>query len=316
MTQKSIIDLDSISKQLKRITFTGSTIPTNALGLTFVKNLKMIFKSCGHSIQELKLRQISKMKAISSMIANMLPQLKILKIEDHLSVTLTDTLIALPQLKFLHIDCLRRNVNSLLRILSDRGTIECLKIKNFTIGNVADNEPALFFNRLQRLWCLSYWRTDMIAFLRLLTKSQMPAINYLHLASIESPTEVHEVIKFFESKKSLVLMVWNKSNKENTFSLLRGIVEILKADRSRPFLTIYIYGLKIGEEEVRKIIIILLLKYKFEYFQKTFLNVNQHLVKLNTMKNDTPTTKIRVFYSYCYYESFDAYQPDYNSDYY
>lgn len=260
--------------QLKRITFTGSKKTTNAQGHTFVKNLRMIFETCGHSIQELTLRRIPKMKTISSMIANMLPQLKSLEIEDHLSVILTDTLIALPHLKFLHIDCLRRNVNSLLRILSDRGTIECLEIKNFTIGNVADNEPALIFNKLRRFRCLQFWGSDMIAFLRLLTKSQMPTINYLHLTSIPDPTVVHDVLKFFESKKSLVSMVMNGSNKENTFSLLRGIAEILKTDGSRPFLTIYNYGLKIAEEEVRKIIMILLLnqlKINLNIFRRHFL---------------------------------------------
>lgn len=251
--------------QLKRITLTGTHETTDeflqhnrnlsSLAISHhsctVQGLKTILNRSGHSIQQLSLIKYSKssqFESIVTLIADKLPKLEYLAIEDDFSIKLMNSLTALPHLKSLKINCSRLCVISLLRILSDRGTIEDLEIKNFIIDDKNANGRPLIFSQLRTLRCPKSSKKSLRAFLKVMTESQMPAIHSLLMQGHKSIEQ--DILTLFESKKSLKTLNIKYMHDTNSFALLCGIIEILKDDRNRPFLNLHISSPKIGKEEV------------------------------------------------------------------
>lgn len=246
-------------KQLNSATFIGGyggddflKQNTTISSLTFAgyteKDLELFFNLNGRSLTNLRLihfRKYRNYELIATLIADKLPELQNLAIEDILSETLTNSLSKLPHLKSLTINCIQYNAIALLETLSDRDTIENLDITDFVIG---DNEKPLIFNQLRRLSCSNSSSPMLQAFLCLITKSHMPAIKFLDVNSFE--IEVQYILKLFESKKSLETLAFHCVDDASAIPLLCGIIEILKADPNRPYLTLHIPSLKSGTKEV------------------------------------------------------------------
>lgn len=214
------------------------------------------------TLQQLRLVEFSKFpdfELIVTLVADKLPNLKNLSIEDNLTAKLQNSLSKLPHLKSLKINCLQSDATTLLRTLSDCGTIEDLEITNCVIDDENDteklSEEPLIFGQLRNFRCSQCASPMLQALLCLMTKSEMPSINFVSVQCYEK--DEHCILKFFESKISVTSMsiqFQHMQDTADTYSspLLTGIIEIVKADRNRPYLTLQIPSLKIGMEEVSK----------------------------------------------------------------
>lgn len=232
----------------------------------------MIFLNLnGRRLQSLKLMNFSEFpnfESIVTLIADKLPKLDNLSMVDNLSDILEHSLSKLPHLKFLKIHCNNNSVSALLRILSDRDTIEGLDISHFILDdNDKPEEKPLIFKQLRNLVCSVSTSPSLHAFLGLITKSRMPAIKLVIMPAYKSSMET--ILKFFESKKSLEKVRINLMENASAIPLLRGMIEILKAETNRPYLALYIPNHKIGTEEVS----ILNFKIKHKY---CILSISKH----------------------------------------
>lgn len=297
--------------EIERITFTGVNNITgdfvkpnrnlSSLSISFdscePENLLMILNLTGNSIQDLRLSEFSssrRFESIVKLIVDKLPRLQNLAIEDDLSVELTNSVAKLPHLKSLKINCRRRNVISLLQILSERGTIQVLEIENFAVDDTTDFKP-LVFSELHTLRCPKSSRKSLKSFLKIMIKSEMPAINALYMQGYRAIEQ--DILALFESKKTLKTMNINYTHGTNSFALLCGIIEILKADRNRPCLNLYIALPKIGEGAATA---------NNDAEQDKFLLEHRDLVRVNENQK-SPAVELRVgnVYPQIFYRNFD-----------
>lgn len=333
----STIDWSDILRRLphlNRITLTDCNIVCNFFDYNHVLSSLTIERCCvddkeehfvryldvnGHSLQELNLMGFSgspHFDSIVTLITEKLPNLQNLTIEDKLTEKLTNSVSKFPNLKSLKIHCEGQCVKTLLRTLSNCGVIVDLEIKYFDIAEWDDNEIPLLFSQLRSLSLRLSPSKPTEYIWRLMTKSQLPEINFVLVDGYEQ--DVHNILKFFESKKLLESMnvtfrchtFFESYDIFASFSFLRGIIEILEADCDRPFLTLQIPSLTIGKNEVSDQTQMLFFLY-FEYLQGELLNANRHRLSLNA-KVKTPTTEICVHNRVV--DTGDAIMDDYDYD--
>lgn len=274
-----------------------SSLTIDFVGFTKWKaeNLEEIFDNIGHNLQHLKLSETHNLQgceAVATIITDKLPKLEKVELKFHFSADLM-SLIELPHLKALEIrDYDDSTINTHLRTLSDKKIIEELTIYGFTFDEKDANEAPLDFNKLQSLCC--YMPRSISRFLKLATRSQMPAIKNFTLFDINSD-EISDLLKFFESKNTLESISLLLDDPRNltpylVFEFLVQIIEILKipSKPKRPFLKLKIYSRNLREEAVSNNMPVKL-KYIINYhkfslqFQMKFLEANRHLIQVSSI---------------------------------
>lgn len=229
-----------------------SSLTIDYRSLSSGNDLENIFDHNGKTIQQLKLFNFTESpnyQSIRTLILDKLPKLENLAIEDTLSFKLTNLLTELPYLRSLKVTCTYyESVNSLMRTLSDLGTIEELDIEKGVFETEDENAPPLIFNQLRTVSC------DSLTIVSALTKSHMPAITCFQFDLLEDAMCI--LLTLFISKKTLKSMhvfCWAWTNVErNRFAL--EIISILRRNMNRPYLNLKIHMLSINAELVSKII--------------------------------------------------------------
>lgn len=212
-----------------------------------LEDLGRIFKNNSQSIKQLKLIRFDvayNFKAITTLIIDNLPKLEKLAIEEHfLRHAIKEHILSpeyafgsLPLLKSLKIICYKQSVNSLLRRLSDIGTIEELHIKNGKYDAETGSIP-LVFKQLQRFCWFSYQsRIDSLEIFKPLIKSQMPVITYFRFELGVQIKAVGALLKLIDSKKTLISMeIWSM-NKEDRSELVKGIINLNRSNFNLDFI--------------------------------------------------------------------------------
>lgn len=226
------------------------------------EDLEMIFELIGPSLQKLTLSHFSRThyhQSIGKMICDKLPKLEHLEIFDNLSIGL-NSLIEIPQLKTLTIICIGKSVSSILRKLSERGTIEHLSILDGSIDNNAiAHESPLIFNQLRSFQWMTYSPIGarLLNVLKTLTNSMLPNIESLDVScwylKLEESHSL-QLLALFESNKTLKSLIFRGKTIENPFAIVKPIIEILRhSTPSRPFLKLNINTIQSGSEEVSHI---------------------------------------------------------------
>lgn len=221
-------------------------------------DIEKIFYNNRNCLTHLKLSHLYHMKyyeSVGEIITKKLPKLEWLALGVRL-VHKSHGLINLPHLKSLEIysQHYTASINPLLRTLSDNDTIKELRICN---GVFDDDDmmstPSLIFNKLQRFCCSE--PNNTLRFLKLMTRSQMPAIHSFELTQFETK-ESNNLLRFIETKETLkfIRLYLNGSNSHVLTEFFRQIIGILNKP-NRTFLNLEIFPLKLGDEEVTKIII-------------------------------------------------------------
>lgn len=232
---------------------TNLTIDNKSLPKT--EDLQLIFEQYGQNIRKLKLLHYTKSpdyRTIGTLIAERLPELEKLFIEDIFSDNLTIWLPRLPHLKSLKLNFCGKSVNSVLRMLSGQN-IEALHFFCYVFNNEED-APQLVFNQLQSVEMEYALTQHSVALFNALTMSQMPALTTLNVQF--NVKAMNNLLKLIESKLNLELMTsccsyWNEEQK-NKF--VCDIINILKKNEKRPIFNLNIPDIKIGTDLVSKTI--------------------------------------------------------------
>lgn len=220
-------------------------------------DLARIFNDNRNSLTHLKLSHLYFMKqyeGVGALIADKLPKLDALAIGIRL-IDKSHRLIELPHLKSLEIHCQHYeiSINPLLRTLSDNGVIKELRICNGVFDDEDMSTSPLHFNELQRFCCND--PNSMSTFLKFMTRSQMPAIHSFELTQFETD-ESNNLLRFIEAKVTLkfIRLYFKNILPPVLVEFFRQIIGILKKP-NRIFLNLEVFPLKLGDEEVSKIII-------------------------------------------------------------
>lgn len=255
ITNKWSEELNRFTKlQISMISYNGEIVDifklNNLSSLTIDDNpslsdLGTILNKNAQSLRQLNMKRISHdYREITSLIIEKLPNLESLAIE--LTAELTNSLPALPHLKSLKLSAYgypMQRVNSLLRKLSDCGTIEDLCIESSFVFDVEDkNEPPLVFKKLQSFACsLSECEYGVAPLCKALTKSHMPEVRRFDFSMTKLIDDVWPVI---ESKKTLITLTIEVLSCYDAVKFLQGLFEILKQQKgSRPYLNLNMNGL-------------------------------------------------------------------------
>lgn len=221
-------------------------------------DLAKIFNNNRHCLKHLKLSRLYRFKYyeyVGVLITEKLPQLDYLAIEMQL-IDKSHRLIELPHLTSLEIYSQHYylSINPFLRKLSDNGIIQELKICYGVFDDEDMSVPPLIFNKLQRFCCSEL--INMSRFLKFMTRSQMPAIHSFELTQFKNE-ETNNLLKFIEAKRTLkfIRLNCNGSDPLVLIEFLRKIIPILKKSK-REFLNFEVFPLKLGDEEVINIILI------------------------------------------------------------
>lgn len=230
--------------------------------LFLTTELELISEASGQRIRTLKLLSLDGLDTdlILSLIRDKLPNLDCLAIVD-LNLTWREIdfrLFEHKSLKILRIDVNDYCVNPFLRVLSTNGVIEVLSFQDGLF--VSQNIETYTFNKLKTL----QWRDGarsgaFIDFIKTFTLANMPELQYLYFnyepfnagtAYIEQ--DFVEIVKLVQTKKSL--RVLSIGGRHTTFSLVRKMIDMLKANRSieRSCLNLDLFKLQTTDEEVNK----------------------------------------------------------------
>lgn len=235
----SIIGTNNITANFFKHNTNLSDLTIHNGSLATENELVNIFEQNGQKIRMLKLIKFAEssiFQSIGILLANKLPNLDSLAIDDYACDKLTDSLTELPHLKFLKLNCYFESVNSVMRRISERATIENLIIIDGVFVAEADDAPPLVFNQLKSFrWNMRmHKRFDTAPMLKALTKSQMPAIQIFNFDfHVES---MNGLLTLLESKKTVQWLHINfyrwSHQKQRTF--LNKLMLILRDDMSRP----------------------------------------------------------------------------------
>lgn len=193
-------------------------------------DLSRIFDNIGHCLQHLNLSSLQYLKGYESVgksITEKLTKLDNLGLGFKLT-NKSECLTELAHLKTLFLISSRfdRNINSLLRTLSNNGIIEKLYIHG-CFKDEAENATPLNFNKLQTIDL--FYINGLCSLLKAMTKSQMPAIQSLDIcAPGEDELHEHDLLCFVLSKNTLKSIHIALADKKYILSLafLRQIIEI------------------------------------------------------------------------------------------
>lgn len=275
---------DDWSKALKRfptlehITLTGSednettavffenTRNLSSLAISYdnlkdAQDLETLFYQNRSSLQKLEITnyyQTTQYQSIRTLIVE-LPKLEYLSIDDRLSQELIDSLDDLPQLKSLKIWCGGMSVNSLLRKLSDLGTIEDLDIKDVVYDMEIDVRP-LIFNQLKsiRLTGANFSVndnevTDLVGIFKSLIISEMPVITCFDF-ELKDDEQGRYLLELFKSKPTVKTMfiafASMKIKMQNRCALVIRIIDILKMNEKRRPLNLKVSPLRFDDVQV------------------------------------------------------------------
>lgn len=214
-----------------------------------------IFDINGNSLKNLKLSNLSALNGnvsdVGRLITDKLHKLESLELGFELSEQ-SKILIELPHLRSLVVWSHSSVETGFLRTLSDKRTIEELKIFKCAFEDEGEIASPLIFNKLKS-FC---WKDPrrMSSFLKTMNKSQMPVIHTFELKMV-NPTRnmLNRLLTFIESKKTLKLLLLYFHGKKGQFEpieFFRQILNILQESR-RPFLSLNLWhNVELGAEVV------------------------------------------------------------------
>lgn len=215
------------------------------------KSFEVICDLNGHSLEHIKLAHFSKsdnFQTITSLIVDKLPKLKTLAVVEYFTDKLTAMIDELPHLNSLKIFCSDRNVNSLMRKLSDHGNIEYLEFQS-GIFNCEKMAQPLIFKKLKSFRWIKKYKFESFkncsGMLIAITESHMPEICNLYFGlDLVLENHANELLNLFESKTTLkTLGIMCTRHEFEPSTLFRKIISILKM-QNREFLTLtlsYLY---------------------------------------------------------------------------
>lgn len=233
---------------------------TNLLSLNISlhheSDLNEILDITGHRLEYLSLEiwnEIIDYQSIGLLIANKLPKLKYLAIQDHRENNVRtnnymNEISDLAHLKRLVLECSEFSVNSLLRKLSNNNIIEDLTIKSGIFCHEGIFAAPLLFRQLRKLEFSDTKNINYI--LKTLTEASMPEIvNFQCNFLIEN--DVNDLLALISSKRTLKSVRVYGSRFDKTFAVVKRIIEVLRtATRKRPCLELDFGYFSIGLEEV------------------------------------------------------------------
>lgn len=201
------------------------------------------------TITHLKL-SINKYANVRDFLMQKLPKLDCLE----LSFVMTENserLISLPHLRTLNVDCLDKNVNTVLRTLSITGAIEELTFSN----GIFVAERQLNLSKLRTFRWIHPGR--MPRFWYAMKKTQMPTLQTFIVefnSKIDLPT--NDLLDFIASKKSLKLLRLVNFNYQEQVIMSQFFLELIAlleepCTPKRPVLNLEIGLLRLQEPEVR-----------------------------------------------------------------
>lgn len=219
---------------------------------------EVISEANGHRIRTFKLYNSEGTDELLNLIRDKLPNLENLEVED-LNMSWSQPnyrLLEHKSLKKLSLDAGEHGINSILRALSCNGVIERLSIVDGLFDS--RNIETYTFNKLKML----QWRDQakfgsFNDFIKIFTLANMPEIENLYFSyypvndtSAHIEQDFDAIVKLVQSKKSLKLL--SIRGARVTFSLVRKLIDMLKANRSddRSFLRLDVYKLQTTDEEV------------------------------------------------------------------